>query len=539
MPLDKSLGVEDFLNSPITDLLAIVVLFICVCRIFLHDRETGIISLLYSTPNGRKKLILNKIMASFICGIALVFIFYLEVFFIEGIFYGFGDISRPIQSVFGYYTCNLKFSVGEYMILYILMKILAYFVFVIIFSFICTIAKNNIIVYGASSGICVLFYIFYSNISVLSPLSLLHYWNPVQLLQLKDVIGTYTNVNFLGYPVSLKLSSVVIAIFFILLVMIVNCHIFNRIRNLQYKNISLNNKIHSNTKIHSVFYYTCKRSLIIQKGIFIIFLSIIISLGFSQTIKQFYDNDEIYYKNFCMEYSGEIDESTKQFISDKILLYKDTEQKIEIIENSANPSHFKLGELYAKLNDRQAFEKFKNRIDNIPENATIFYDTGYKRYFGLDENNDNTILSLIIAVSLVFILSAIPAQDNKTNMTKILFATKSGKKGYMKNILCFSAVISTLISLIVSIPYIFHILLKYGKNGISDPINGMVAFSDFPMFITVGSAMIFMILLRIILSIFSGTVITLISSKSKGATSAYCINSVIFILPVIILLIVK
>ena len=54
--LDTSLGVEDLLSSPLTDFLAVLLLFFCVCRIFLRDREQGILPLLYATPNGRLRL---------------------------------------------------------------------------------------------------------------------------------------------------------------------------------------------------------------------------------------------------------------------------------------------------------------------------------------------------------------------------------------------------------------------------------------------------------------------------------------------------
>lgn len=536
LPLDKSLGVEDFLNSPVTDFLALVLLFICVSRIFLHDREQGILLLLYTTPNGRNKLIFNKIMFSIICSAFLVFMFFSEVFVIENILYGFGDLSRPIQSVFGYYTCNLAISVKEYMVIYIFMKILSYSVFAVIFSFICTFSKNNLIVYGSSSGICLLFFIFYKKISPLSPLSFLHYCNPVQILNLKEVLGTYTNVNFLGYPVSLKSTAVIVSIFIILIMIFMTCFVFSNTRNLKYKCISLSSKFRCRPKVHSIFFYTCKRVLILQKGIIILFIATVVSLGFFQTVRRTYNNDEIYYENFCTKYAGEINNETKQFISDKTKLYQEIENQIENLESSANPSYFKLNKLYANLNDKMAFERFKNRVYKISDNSEIFYDSGYERYFGLDCNDDNIILILIIMITLVMILSPIPSHDNKTQMTKILFTTQAGKKKYFKNLIYFSITISIVISFIVGFSYCYQILSKYGNNGITASINGMADFSALPSFLTVGAAMLIIIIMRAILAIICGITITLISSRCKGSTIAICINSVIFVLPIIILL---
>ena len=534
LPFDTSLGTEDFLDSPATDLLALALLFICVSRIFLHDKEQGIIPLLYSTPNGRGRLIMNKVAVSVVCAVILVLVFFTEVFLIEYCLYGYGDLSRPIQSVFGYYTCDLSISVGGYMLLYIFMKMLAYSVFAVIFSFVCTISKNNLTVYGLSAVICGGSYIMYSNISSLSPFSLLHYWNPVQCLQVKEILGTYTNVNVIGYPISLKISIVIVAVLLIVALVLSIYFIFGKTRNLQYKNITLSGRLGCKKKTRSMFYYTCKRYLIEQKGILILLLTVVISLGFSRTISRYYDNDEIYYEKFCTDYAGEINENTNQFISDKLKFYRETEQQITELENSAKPSYFKLNELYAKLGDKSAFERFEKRIESIPNDSSVYYDTGYERYFGLDDNDDNSVILLVLMLSLVFVLSPVPSQDRKTNLNKIIFSTRSGKKRYFKNILLFSLLVAVISSLIVSIPYLIHILIKYDTTGLFDPVNGIVGLSAFPHFISVGIAMIFVILLRTIFAAVCAAVITLISSQCKGTVTAYCINSVIFVLPVII-----
>lgn len=533
LPLDTSLGVEDFLESDVTDFSVIILLFICVCRIFLHDRETGVMSLLYSTPDGRARLILTKTLVSFICCAFLVAVFYTELFIIESCLYGFGDLSRPIQSVFGYYSCNLPVSAGEYMGLHIVMKLLAHMVFAVIFSFICTIASNNLAVYGFSAGICGICFILYSKISVLSPLNIFHYWNPVQFLHVKEVLGAYTNVNFFGYPISLKVSAAALSVLLLIILPLLNCLIFCKTRRVQYKNISLTNRLCRRRSVHNALYYTFKRALVLKKGFAVLFVLILASLGFSQTVKRYYDNDEIYYENFCTDYAGEINDDTLKFISDKETEYRDIETEIKRLENTDNPGYFKLNELYSRLNDRQAFERFKSRLENVPENAVIFYDTGYRRYFGLDGNKEGGILLLLVMSSLVLILTPVPSEDSKTGMIKILYTTQSGKKYYYKNNLGFSAIIAALVSILVNISYLIQIMSKYGTSGITQPANSIAEFSGLPSFFSVLSAIILLILQRTLFAVLCGVIITLISSKCKGTMSAYCINTVIFVLPVV------
>ena len=181
---------------------------------------------------------------------------------------------------------------------------------------------------------------------------------------------------------------------------------------------------------------------------------ILVSIGFSQTIKRYYDN----YENFCIDYEGEINNDTIKFLSDKKAEYHVIEKQIECLENTENPSYFKLNELYSRLNGRTAFGRFKSKIESIPGNAVIFYDTGYQRYFDLDGNKGGGILLIFIMNSLVLILTPVSSENSKTGMIKILYTTHSGKKYYYKNNLGFSAIISVLVSPLVNIPYLIQIM---------------------------------------------------------------------------------
>mgnify|MGYP000046065260 CR=1 FL=1 len=107
--LDTSLGIEDLLSSPLTDFLAVLLLFFCVCRIFLRDREQGILPLLYATPNGRLRLMSCKLGIAVLCAIGLVLLFYGEIALISCNLYGLGDLSRPIQCIYGYEPATFRF----------------------------------------------------------------------------------------------------------------------------------------------------------------------------------------------------------------------------------------------------------------------------------------------------------------------------------------------------------------------------------------------------------------------------------------------
>jgi hypothetical protein len=138
-------------------------------------------------------------------------------------------------------------------------------------------SKNNIMIYGISGGICAAAFLFYRFVDVNSVFQILHYWNPVKFTQAAEILGTYHNVNVLGYPVSLKCSSVLF-IAVLIAVMVFSCiWIAEKNRNVQYRAVRLDFFHRKKVRIHSRFYYVCYRSLVLNKGILLLFAAIFAS----------------------------------------------------------------------------------------------------------------------------------------------------------------------------------------------------------------------------------------------------------------------
>ena len=533
--LDTSLGVEEFLYSPLTDVLALILLFLCVCGIFLRDREQGMIPLLYSTKNGRTALMLSKFSLAAICCVGLVVVFYGEILCIEGILYGFGDLSRPIQCVYGYYSCNLPVSVGEYLCLSMVLKVVAYLVFAELFALICTLSKNNLTVYGITVAVVGVWYLLYAKISVLSPMSLFHFWNPVQFLQGKEILGTYTNVNFLGYPVSLKISSCIVIVILLAVFLIGGIAIFTNTRNLQYKSISFKFRLFQRFHAHGKFWYTCHRILILQKGLIIFFAVAVVMLGMYQTFARSYNNDDIYYENFCGEYAGVVTENTLQFLDDKRSHYAEVQEQIAELQSTSG-NVYQLNLLYSELNDWNAFDKFAERVESIPENGEIFYDTGYARFFALDGNQEGMVQILLLTIALVILCSPVVSHDKQTNMTAILFSTKSGKYGYFRQFYVFAAIAGVMLALLLTVPYFVQILQRYGMQGFDKPLASMTAFANGNTSITVGAAMVGVVMIRMVGAVLTGCIVTWVAARCRSLVTAYCVNGVIFVLPIVLCL---
>ena len=116
-------------------------------------------------------------------------------------------------------------------------------------------------------------------------------------------------------------------------------------------------------------------------------------------------------------------------------------------------------------------------------------------------------------------------------MVKILYATAAGKRGYRKKLLIYSAVCGIAVSLIFHVPYILHILQKYGTQGLSAPLQSMTDFSQSSPVRSVGTEIAVLFLVRTVSAAVTAVLMSLLSGCCKSQVTAYIANISVFVLP--------
>ena len=217
---EPSLGIEKMFST----VTGIVVLFFVLYLgylLFVRENETGIAKLLYVTRFGKRKLFFAK-LAAHIWGTAVAaLIFYGCNYVILRERYGIGDLSRSIQSVLAYRSCGSELSVGQFLILSMIILIFIMTALAIFIDCICILGKRaliSIMIFFFCIIGCVLVYV---QIPMNSNLNWLKYIDPAYCLNAGDIIGKYVNINILGEPVSYPV--VVMAVYFLLLLICMIC----------------------------------------------------------------------------------------------------------------------------------------------------------------------------------------------------------------------------------------------------------------------------------------------------------------------------
>lgn len=117
-------GVEALLDYRVADVFAVLLLLAAVFLLFSQEREQGTLCLLRPTRRGHGRLYAQKCLAVLCTCLFLWAVLYGGCLAVAACAYGLGDLSAPVQSVYGLTTCPYLLSVGEFLLLFGLMKLL-------------------------------------------------------------------------------------------------------------------------------------------------------------------------------------------------------------------------------------------------------------------------------------------------------------------------------------------------------------------------------------------------------------------------------
>jgi hypothetical protein len=243
----------------------------------------------------------------------------------------------------------------------------------------------------------------------------------------------------------------------------------------------------------------------------------------------------MYYKAYTTENSGIVNAETEDVILENEKYFTEIEKKAL----SGNMTMSERRDFENEKNRQEAFELFKSRCYNIRDskyNTKIFYDTGYKRAFGVTDLHEIQTMTLLVFILCVLIISPMISSDNNLKMTNIIFSTTSGKKGYLKCNSIMTASVCFLASVFTYIPYFCNIINYYGNQGIMSPIQSITAYKKIPFHLNVWQfALLFFVFITFVY-ILLGQLMLIISYYCKSKYTATIINSTLFCLPLIIMI---
>ncbi len=209
---DAPYGVDLMVNNHYTRMLSLLCVVALCLVIGKGDVENRMALLLFTKKKGNYGCAVAKLGGVAVFVVLMNLLFYL-CNLAGALYLGLGDLGRPIQSVTGFYECALAISVGEYLLLFLALRILSD----LIVAFLCCVLLH---LFFDEKWTCVLMAGIFAVEILLYHRSTQLWWKFGNLFAFGNptsYLGAFKGICFISRPVSLFPAVVVLMILLLIL----------------------------------------------------------------------------------------------------------------------------------------------------------------------------------------------------------------------------------------------------------------------------------------------------------------------------------
>ena len=542
--LDNEAGFKLLRDTKIADFILMIFVFMLGVTILTRDRELGLNSLIATTKNGTKNTTIAKLILYTLISIITVFVVYVIAVLAGGLVFGYGDLSRSIQSIMSFRNAELALSVNQILVIYIAQKLLSILLFVAISTLIIVIFKNIGLQMLAVFLLLTLSFFSYEFIDKYSYLSMLKYGSIYSIFDSLSIWGDYHDVSIFGVAISRKIFSIAFSMLIILISLIISYIVL--VREKIYKKSYVNLQILKKYLFKNAFTFEAYRIFI--KGFGILLLVVVIGGSFyimKQEQRPIFTYERNYYLANINGLEGVVDEVTFRKLDEKEKYFEAIPERIQEVES-----------LYEKGSiDSSQRQTMTNKIDNENEQIPTFNrikdqvyksrenTNGDKRLYLQDEmlgiywfehNKSMLINSILMYLLLIFVINMLFIKDKKYDANKLIKVTNIGhRKLLIKRMLIFTTT-AILISLV------FYVPVYLQANVLETQINRKILVQSLPHLVDFGANITFntlFILLgihRALSLVLAVMIIIFINLKVKTSWVSYLLSFLLLIVPNVI-----
>ena len=434
---DYSQGVLALTGDRYTILFLLVLMPFVAGVLYPEEVDSRMIALLTANKKGRLPLALAKWMTLTLFAILTALIVSLGKIIIAGRVLGFGDLSRPIQSVSYFRNCCHWLTVGGFLGCTVL-----FWVFVMVFasgllSLVFWLFRDVRFSGGIYGGYLLISYLAYRFIDDASIWNTWKFINPFSFADVSGHFSSYQNLNFFGYPISVFMSGGVVFAFVLGIILAGYFMAFTRCYQINQPSVRLHRKIRikGSTRLwlHEMF-----RLWIGNYGIVI--LAVLIIWGYISTERDelLLSEDEYNYYAYSRQIRGEVTSETDRWIA------QETDKFNSIPEKSAElVSLYKQGEIdeYTYLKESQALELLSKKDKAFSEISSQYRELKEAQERGIPVHFINAIATnamfgnmsryvwsgMLLLLVCVFSLCGMFSNDYQTNMIFLVHTTRKGR----------------------------------------------------------------------------------------------------------------
>lgn len=542
-PMDET-GFSLMIRYYITDMLVMILIGLGCVQILDKNRKNILSSLLFSTKRGGRRLLLAQMEAIVVWIVLVVVIFYGSNSILMTKLFQINQWDAALQSMNLFRTAVIPWTVGTYLLGYLIWKVVAGIVtagFMILFCVVFGGGNFVWICYGVLVGGG---FLLWRYIPVHPVLSIIQFLNPFGLFDCYQILGNYQNLNFFSYPISLLKAAVIFSFISIIICNIISFSVVGKIQWERKKRSE--EKERKRTYTTKLLIYEWEKVFWGQRVWVALIIAIILMLVQLQGQEKQYQFDEYIYNNYIKEYEGELTlEKERQIEEEKERLESAPEQfsKLEeevkngvISEEEYKETSIELEKLYIK---QVGFKKFYNQYQYLRTLRDSNIQGSFLNEFRTNElffnNNKNYLYGIEYIILMIFTLSGIFDKEAKYGMMKLIYTTPNGEQRFFS----YKMGIATLIGLvgagIIMLPQYYFMLIGMNKEGWSASIQSMEQMKTVLIPLTIKQYTVCYFILQLLSGALMGLFIALLARILKKQFTTIVVTNVLLLFPITIL----
>lgn len=439
--MDNCFGLRALSGYDYGLLFLIIFLGMLTWQILFYERNRNLLLLCKGCRQGHVPLAAAKLITLLAGGAFYVLLQEGSTILWFGWMYGYGELSRPVQSVSLFRNCSYAITVGQAIGCMLLIRICIAVVIGALMFAVGMWLKSEVRAVLAVSIVLGGEYALYRQVYLTGSLRVLKVINPFYYWSMEQSLGYYLNLNVFGYAVGKDICMITAAIIFSGLFMMAGIIGFCRICQIRGGGywerllLLLRKKTGTFNRRVSLLYYEFYKLLVQQKKVVVAVLLLIWFLyGIADVYApQYYASaKEAAYHAYLAELSGPVTEETFVYLENEEARFKGLREEIlSVGDNGEDAVNRQLLQFEIELME-DGFFLVQEQIDALSEKTGNIFDkylldeASYQRLW---QNTDYEIfLWFIGSVAVLFMFCGLFAADEKNEMSGLLRSTKKGRK---------------------------------------------------------------------------------------------------------------
>ncbi len=540
---------ENATTFVLTDFLVFALVFLMCIYIFTYERDKELYGLIRTNKNGRLPLIASKLTVLVLTVFAVSIVYYLSDIIVSGMYTGFGDMSRCIQSSSMFMNCNMDLSIWQYLVIWCLSKAVTMCVVAVLLALIFVLIKNTATIVIVTVSLVLFEGVLYSVMESNSPLNMLKYINFFYFVGGNNVFGNYLNVNFFSKPVNLMSIYLVLMPLLFEIFVAVTCTLFAKknqfssgsILAVLFEKLRVKfSQVKGSTKVFSgECFKHYKGSMAILAILLLIFVAY---TNLTDDISLVYiSGQDSAYNVYMTELEGELTKEKEEFLQEQQAYFDGLYEQLNEISMDTTLSPEEKTAQQSMINSilqtkGAAFNDIMQQMSYIKGvgqkyNITPQFINKYV-YKNLVENPSKEwqYFTLLLAM-IIFVASNAFAYEHKKQMANLIRCTKIGKFRLVVNKIAVATLTTIISYVLIYLPYYINFIRTFGTTSFDSPLIFMQSFSEINSTITINQMVFLTSAVHIVFALMALMLVVMLSQITKSNILCIIVSSVILLVP--------